>query len=168
MEAIRDGVDRVVRHYEENPDAGREPDSAATAVREGLLRFRVSGPHGEVVTDIAKSVGGGETAPTPGWTMRAALAACDASVVAIEAARAGVELSRLEVTVTGNSDIRGTLGMDESVPAGPLDLQVRIEIASDDATEDQLREIVRLAEQRSPVGDAVARAIPVTTQVVVG
>jgi uncharacterized OsmC-like protein len=169
VEAIRSAVEKTVQHYEEDPGAGPEPDSPATAVRDGVLRFRVSGPHGQIVTDLAESVGGGASAPTPGWCMRAALAACDASVIAIEAARDGISLSRLEVTVGSESDFRGTLGVDDSVPAGPLAMHVRVRVASDDADEDALRAVVkRSVETLSPVGDAVSRAIPMTTEIVVG
>jgi uncharacterized OsmC-like protein len=168
MEAIRSAIEKVVRHYEENPDAGREQDSPATAVRDGALRFRVSGPHGEVVTDVAKSVGGDASAPTPGWYLRAALAACDATVIAIEAARDGISLSRLEVSVSSETDFRGTLAVDDSVPAGPLAVHVRVCVASDDADEDALRAVVERIETLSPVGDAVSRAIPMTTEIVVG
>ena len=168
MEAIRSAVEKVVRHYEEDPDAGREQDSAATAVRDGALRFRVSGPHGEVVADASESVGGGGSAPTPGWYLRAALAACDAMVIAIEAARDGISLSRLEVSVTSETDFRGTLAVDDSVPPGPLAVHVKVHVASDDADEAALRAVVERSEALSVVGDAVSRAIPLTTEVVVG
>jgi organic hydroperoxide reductase OsmC/OhrA len=60
---------------------------------------------GDVITDMSKTVGGGATAPTPGWLLRAALASCDATAVAMEAARDGVELTDLTVTVD-NSEAR--------------------------------------------------------------
>ena len=168
MEGIRSAIEKVVRQYEEEPDAAREQDSTATAVRDGALRFRVSGPHGEIVTDVAKSSGGGASAPTAGWYLRAALAACDATVIAIEAARDGIPLSRLEVSVSSETDFRGTLGMDDSVPAGPLAVHVRVSVASDSADEDALRAVVERIRTLSPVGDAVSRAIPMTTEVVIG
>ncbi|HEX2232892.1 MAG TPA: OsmC family protein [Thermoleophilaceae bacterium] len=168
MDAIRSAVEKAVRHYEQDPDAGREQDSPATAVHDGGLRFRVSGPHGEVVSDGSESVGGGASAPTPGWYLRAAIAACDATVIAIEAARAGISLSRLEVSVSSETDFRGTLAVDDSVPAGPLAVRVRVHIASDDADEEALRALVERSEALSVVGDAVSRATPLTTEIVVG
>ena len=59
---------------------------------------------------MAESVGGGASAPTPGWLLRSALAACDATLVAMEAARDGVDLTELEVNVESESDFRGVLG----------------------------------------------------------
>jgi uncharacterized OsmC-like protein len=166
VEAIRRAIETAAGHLTEHPEAAAGTDTAATAVLEEGLRFRVEGPRGEVMTDMSTTVGGGATAPTPGWLLRAALASCDASAVAMEAARNGVELTDLTVTVESESDFRGILGVDDSVPPGPLAVRVRIRLAARNATADQLREIVQRAELRSPVGDAVARAVPVTTEIV--
>jgi uncharacterized OsmC-like protein len=168
MGAIRNAIEAASGHLTEHPEAALGTDAAATAVREDGLRFRIEGPQGSVISDMSKSVGGGATAPTPGWLMRAALAACDASLVAMEAARDGVELTDLTVTVEGESDFRGVLGVDSSVHPGPLALRVRIELAAPDATEDQLREIVERAEAHSPVRDALVREMSMTTEVVTG
>ena len=128
----------------------------------------MEGPKGEVITDMSKTVGGGATAPTPGWLLRAALASCDATAVAMDAAREGVELTALAVTVESESDFRGALGVDDTIDPGPLAVRVRIQLAAANATEDQLREIVQRAESRSPVHDAVVREISMTTEVVTG
>lgn len=166
MESIRSSIERASGHLTEHPEAAVATDTAATAVREEGLRFRVEGPKGDLMTDMSKTVGGGATAPTPGWLLRAALASCDATAVAMEAARRGVELTDLTVTVDSESDFRGVLGVDDSVRPGPLAVRVRIQLAAGNATEDQLREIVRRAESRSPVGDAIGRAVSMTTEVV--
>jgi hypothetical protein len=44
----------------------------------------------------------------------------------MRAAVDGIELSRLEVVVDSESDDRGILGIDEAVPAGPLQMRVRV------------------------------------------
>jgi uncharacterized OsmC-like protein len=98
--------------------------------------------------------------------MRAALAACDATTVAMEAARDGIELSELTVSVESDTDFRGVLGVDSSAHPGPLAVRVRIELAAPDATEEQLREVVRRAEARSPVRDAIAREVSMSTEIV--
>jgi uncharacterized OsmC-like protein len=166
VESIRSAIEAASSHLTEHPEAAVATDVSATAIREEGLRFRVEGPKGDVVTDMSKTVGGGATAPTPGWLLRAALASCDATAVALEAARDGVELTDLTVTVESESDFRGVLGVDDAVRPGPVAVRVRIQLAAGNATEDQLREIVRRAESRSPVGDAVAREVPMTTEIV--
>jgi uncharacterized OsmC-like protein len=168
MESIRSAIEAASGHLREHPDAATGTDAAATAVREEGLRFRVEGPQGRVISDMAESVGGGATAPTPGWLLRAALAACDATLVAMEAARDGVELTDLAVSVESESDFRGVLGVDGSVNPGPIAIRTRIQLAASDATDEQLREIVERAEGRSPVRDAVLREVSMTTEVVTG
>src|SRR5207253_10420937 len=142
MKSIRNAVEEASRHLAEHPEAAGATDAAATAVREEGLRFRVEGPQGTVSSDMTKAVGGDASAPSPGWLLRAALASCDATLVAMEAARDGIELTDLEVSVESESDFRGVLGVDPSVHAGPLSVRVRIRLAAADATEDQLRAIV--------------------------
>ena len=149
----------------EHPDAAVATDSAATAVREDGLRIRIDGPWASLTSDMAESVGGGASAPTPGWLLRGALAACDATLVAMEAARDGIELSDLTVSVESDTDFRGVLGVEGAPHPGPLAVRVRIELAAPDATEDQLREIVRRAEARSPVRDAIAREVSMSTEI---
>jgi uncharacterized OsmC-like protein len=167
-DSIRSAMETASGHLEEHPDAAAGTDAEATAFREEGLRIRVEGPNGALTTDMSKSVGGRASAPTPGWLLRAALASCDATVVAMEAARDGVELTDLTVSVESDSDFRGVLGVDDSVHPGPLAVRVRIELTAADATEDQLREIVRRAESHSPVRDAVVREVSMSTEIVTG
>ena len=76
-----------------------------------------------------------------------------------------VEATDLEVTVTSESDSRGLLGVDDSVPAGPLAVRTQIRLAASNADEDQLRRLAERAEFRSPVRDAIARAVQMTTEI---
>ena len=165
MEAIRSAIEAAAAHLTEHPDKAVSTDAAATAVLEDGLRFRVEGPTGAVATDMAASVGGGASAPTPAWLMRAALASCDATLIAMEAARDGVELTELKVSVESETDFRGILGVDDSVDAGPRTMRVCIDVAAANAGEDKLREIVERAEARSPVRDALAREVSMATEV---
>jgi len=164
MEEIRSAIEKASGYLAENPDAATATDAAATAVREEGLRFRVEGPKGALTSDMSESVGGGASAPTPGWLLRASLAACDATLVAMEAARAGIELSDLTVSVESDSDFRGVLGVDGGAHPGPLAIRTRIELAARGATEEQLREIVQRAEERSPVHDALVREVSMSTE----
>jgi uncharacterized OsmC-like protein len=166
MNAIRSALEDVAGYLGEHPDAGVEADAPATAVHDGGLRCRVQGPAGELTTDMATALGGGGSAPSPGWLLRAALASCDATIVAMEAARAGIELTHLTVTAVSESDNRGVLGVGDGVPPGPLSVRVRIELAASNADEAQLRELVERAESRSAVADAVKREVALTTDVV--
>ena len=165
MTAIRSALENAAGYLADHPDeADRSRHAGDRRARRGL-RCRVEGPSGELMTDMAKSLGGGGSAPSPGWLMRAALASCDATIIAMEAARAGIELTKLAVTVVSESDNRGVLGVGDVRP-GPLSVRVRIELAASNASEDQVRELVHRAESRSAVGDAIANEVAVTTEIV--
>jgi uncharacterized OsmC-like protein len=151
----------AIAYYTQNPGHALSQDKAAVAVIEEGLRARAAGPDGQMlVCDMPTGIGGGATAPTPGWMMRAALASCEAVMIALRAAQLGVALSTLEVRVGSTSDDRGMLGMDDSVPAGPLNMQVRIRIGAAGVPADTLYEIVAWAERHSPVGEPLTRVMP--------
>ncbi len=158
---IRKSIDAAITYLAGHPNEARYVDKGATAVIEEGLRCRATGPEGAVlVSDMPAAVGGGGAAPSPGWLLRAALANCDATVIAMRAAHEGVTLTTLEVTVDSESDDRGLLGMDDSIPSGPLSVRTRVRIGADDAAPDRLREVVEWAEVHSPVADAIGRAVP--------
>jgi uncharacterized OsmC-like protein len=140
-----------------------QADAAAVATLEEGLRCRAEGPNGAALfSDMPESIGGGGSAPTPGWLLRAALANCDATVIAMRAAQLGVALTRLEVTVESDSDDRGMFGLGDGIPAGPQAMRIRVVIAAEGASAGQLRQIVEWAEAHSPVGDALRRVIPMS------
>lgn len=159
---IRESLEGVIGYYTQNPSDALSQDKEAVAVVEDGLRVRATGPDGQtLVCDMPTALGGGATAPTPGWTMRAALANCEAVTIALRAAQLGIELKTLEVRVGSLSDDRGMLGMDDSKPAGPLNMKVSIRIGADGVTSDKLHEIIEWAEKHSPVGEPITRVVPI-------
>ena len=91
--------------------------------------------------------------------MRAAQASCLATLIAMRAAQLGLEHGPIEVVVDSESDDRGLLGIDESVPAGPLSSRARVKV---DVAGGSREEIVSWADAHCPVQDAVRRAVPST------
>jgi uncharacterized OsmC-like protein len=166
---IGQAIRRAREYLRQRPDEAAYADSPARATVEADLRCRVTGPHGTVlVSDMPAGVGGGGSAPSPGWLMRAAHAACDATLIAMRAAEENIVLSRLEVAVDSDSDDRGLLGMDDATPAGPIRTRVRVLIGAPGVSQAKLRELVHRAREHSPVDDAMQRAVPVTVEIETG
>jgi uncharacterized OsmC-like protein len=152
---LREAIEKATEFVREHPEKGRNPNPPAVARIVDGLKCEVTGTGGErIATDMPRGVGGGGTATTPGWLMRAGLASCDATCIALRAAAQGIELSALEVVVTSESDLRGLLGTDDQVPAGLQDLRIQVRIAAPGATAEQLESLVRWACAHSPVGGA--------------
>ena len=166
VEHIQNSVSNVITYLKDNPDEAISTSAPITAVMEGGLRCRATGANGQtIVTDMPKAVGGGGTAPSPGWMSGAALATCDATRIALRAAEIGVTLDTLEVSVDSVFDDRGLFGMDDTVQAGPLSVRTRVAIGAAGVAEDVLREIVEVAVICSPVADGLRRATPTKVEV---
>lgn len=158
---IRESMQEVIEYYIHNPDQALSHDREAVAIIEVGLRACATGPDGQtLVCDMPKALGGQATAPSPGWMMRAALANCEAVMIALRAAQLGIELTALEVRVDSLSDDRGMLGMDDSKPAGPLNMKISVRIGAQGVSSEKLHEIVAWAEKHSPVGEPLTRVMP--------
>ena len=158
-DAIRAALEAAGAYLAEHPDQARYTDSRATASVEEGLRVRVVGPNGETLTtDMPAAVGGGGAAPSPGWFLRAAVAACVTSLAVMRAAQLGIDGFSCEVEVDSESDDRGILGLDASVPGGPHSMRLGFRMTG--ANPDRLAEVAQWAVEHCPVSDAVQRAVP--------
>jgi len=166
---IRTAIEAASAYLADHPDEARSTDSAATATVVDGLVVRVTGPGGaSLTTDMVPSVGGTSSAPSPGWLMRAAEASCVATLITMRAAMLDITLDTLEVTVDSESDDRGLLGIDESVPAGPLSGRVAVRLTSSGVDPGTLDEIAHWGVAHCPVCDALERAVPITVEVATG
>jgi uncharacterized OsmC-like protein len=149
-----------------DPEKARARAAPAIARLSDGLRCEVTGPKGEAVhTDMPPAMGGTASAPNPGWLLRGAIASCTATAIAMRAARLGVELKALEVTVETESDHRGLLGLDDRVSAGFSAMRVRVRIGADGVDPSQLRELVEWGDAHSPVSCTVRHAPATSVEV---
>lgn len=150
--SIREAIEKTSQVLTEQPEKARSKNAPATARLLEGLRCEVTGPNGETSrTDMPPPMGGSASAPNPGWLLRAALASCTATTIAMRAAKLGLSLTTLEVTVESHSDNRGILGLDDKIPAGLSSLATRVKIGASDASADQLRELAEWGDRHSPV-----------------
>ena len=164
--SIAAALETVSAAIQANPEKARAKYAPATATLTNGLKCSVTGPSGESIeTDMGKAMGGEASAPNPGWYFRASIAACCSTAIAMNAARRGIHLTALEVTVEADGDNRGILGMDENVSAAHATLRTNVKIAADNATREQLEDLVRFAEAHSPVGCTVRDAPPNTLRI---
>ena len=168
-EGIRQAIENAFAYLSEHPDEAHYTDSQATATIEAGLRATVSGPDGaSLTTDMPTSVGGGNSAPSPGWFLRAAEASCAATLIAMRGAQLGIAFERIQVSVDSESDDRGILGIDEATPGGPLSTRLVARVWAPGADPSQLEQVVRWAVDHCPVTDAVRRAVPLSVEVEIG
>ena len=165
-DAIRTALEGASAYLTAHPEEAAYTDSIATARVVDGLRVRVEGPDDEVLeTDMPAAVGGAGSVPSPGWFMRASVAACVTALATMRAAQLGWTGFRCEVEVDSESDDRGILGLDASVPGGPLSMRIGFRMAAEGAGLDALEELAVWAVEHCPASDAVRRAIPVHVEV---
>ena len=91
----REALERARQLFIERPTAARKT-VPATAVLQNGLECSISNSEGRILlTDMAKALGGGGAGHSPGWLLRASLAACTATSIAMRAALHGIELRLL-------------------------------------------------------------------------
>jgi uncharacterized OsmC-like protein len=169
MVDIADAIRNASDYLRANREEARYTDSAAVATLDDGLKVTVRDPDGRTITtDMTTGIGGTDTAPSPGWLFRAALASCDLTLIAMRAAMLGVELTEVEVTIDSVSDDYGILGIDESTPAGPLSVRTSVKVRAKNGNADSLRSLVEWALDHCPVCDATKRAVPLTVEIDVG
>jgi len=165
-QTIQNALEAATDYLAAHPAEARSTDSEAVASLVDGLVVRVTGPGGaSITTDMVTSVGGTATAPSPGWLLRAAEASCVATLIAMRAAMLGINLQSVEVTVDSESDDRGILGIDETVPAGPLSTRVSIRVTAPGVDRATLEEMAHWGVKHCPVCDAVERPTPITIEV---
>ena len=103
---------------------------------------------------------GTDTGPNPAEYLLHALAACLTTTLVYVAAARKVRLTHVESTLEGDMDVRGALGVSDTVRNGFSRIRVSFRVKGD-APEEKLREIVERAQQRSAVFDMVTNGVPV-------
>jgi uncharacterized OsmC-like protein len=92
-------------------------------------------------------VGGPGTAACSGDLLLGALAACAQITCQMVAAAMGIPVESIHVTVDGDLDLSGTLGVSKEVPVGFEQIRVHFDLLAPQATEEQLRALREKTEQ---------------------
>jgi uncharacterized OsmC-like protein len=111
-----------------------------------------------------KGVGGSGTAACSGDLLLGALAACAQLTCQLVAAAMGVPAKRIEVTVSGDLDLQGTLGMSKDVPVGFEAIRVQFDLEAPEATAEQLRALRDKTEQYCVVMQTLAKPPKIETK----
>ncbi|MBI3760396.1 MAG: OsmC family protein [Chloroflexi bacterium] len=132
--------------------AGRTPRVVAQWVgsRRSRIEFR-----DKTVTHI-----GGEDELNPMQMLLACLAACDVDLIALHAGLMGIELEALWVEAEGRFNVQAYLGLVDEPGSGYSDIGYTVHLRAPGATAEQLETLRRRCERSSPVGDTLARGVP--------
>ena len=111
-----------------------------------------------IPADEPEQLLGTDQAPNPQELLLSALNACMTVGYVAGAAVRGITLTRLEIETKGELDLRGFLGLSDTVPPGYPGIDYVVRIAGN-GTPEQFEEIHRTVMATSPNYDNFARAL---------
>ena len=111
-----------------------------------------------------KGVGGTGTAACSGDLLLGALAACAQITCQLVAVAMGVPTQHIEVTVSGDLDLQGTLGLSKDVPVGFEAIRVKFDIDAPQASSEQVRALQEKTEQYCVVLQTLLRSPKINTE----
>src|ERR1051325_10606831 len=115
-----------------------------------------------------RAVGGPGTAACSGDLLLGALAACAQLTCQLVATAMGIPFKQIRVSVEGDMDLSGTLGISKQVPVGFQDIHARFDIDAPEATAEQLQALKEKTEQYCVVMQTLMQPPPIRTSWVNG
>src|ERR1043165_9868120 len=108
-------------------------------------------------------VGGPGGAACSGDLLLGALAACAQLTCQLVATAMGIPFKQIRVSVEGDMDLSGTLGISKQVPVGFQDIHARFDIDAPEATAEQLAALKEKTEQYCVVMQTLMHPPPIRT-----
>jgi uncharacterized OsmC-like protein len=159
--ALRERQAPLKARYESDPESARLTITVRSATAgDDPTKVRVaSDAAGGVQWDVgAHPMAGGEgDLACSGDVLLASLAACQEITLRMVAAAMGIKLDRVEVTVHGDMDFRGTMGVDLETPVGFQRIRTEIRVAAD-APKDRLQRLAQRAERYCVVASTLRQS----------
>ena len=109
-------------------------------------------------------VGGAGTGACSGDLLLGALAACAQITCQMVAESMELDVRSIGVSVEGDLDLRGTLGIDRDTPVGFQEIRVRFEIDAPGASREQLDSLARKTERYCVVMQTLRSAPAITVE----
>src|SRR5256886_4426615 len=127
--------------YRRDPSASRITLTAKGAETATPMTCSVDIGRAIYQAEAHKGVGGTGTAACSGDLLLGALAACAQITCQLVATAMGVPTKHVAVTVSGDLDLQGTLGLSKDVPVGFETIDVRFDIDAPHEAPEQLQSI---------------------------
>jgi uncharacterized OsmC-like protein len=111
-------------------------------------------------------VGGAGTAACSGDLLLGALAACAQLTCQMVATAMGLDVRGVTVTVDGDLDLRGTLGLDREVGAGFDAIRLKFQVDAPEASDEDLASLFEKTERYCTVLQTMTTPPPISSELV--
>src|SRR5256884_7834364 len=150
--------------YRREPSASRITLTARGAETATPMTCSVDIGRALYQAEAHKGVGGTGTAACSGDLLLGALAACAQLTCQLVATAMGISTQKIDVTVDGDMDLSGTLGISKEVPVGFEAIRVQFDIDAPQATAEQLKGLQEKTEQYCVVFQTLLRPPQIDTE----
>ena len=128
------------------------------------LQSRVKIRDFELIIDQPRGFEGENMGPKPSEVLLAALAACQEVTWRLYGEAYGISISDVSVDLVGTQDLRGFMGIDDTIPAGFQKITGTVTISSP-ASEDDIIRLQKIVDQHCPVLDDLRRPLDVSLNI---
>ena len=133
--------------YRQDPSSSRITLTARGSQTDAPVSCSVDLGRAIYNAEAHKGVGGAGTGACSGDLLLGALAACAQITCQMVAAAMGIPTEKIDVTVEGDLDLQGTLGMNKEAPVGFESIRAIFDVRAPQATADQLSALKAKTEQ---------------------
>lgn len=160
-EDVKAAVMKTIENIKKTPKAANVFFKANTKLVEGLRCAAEVRNFPLMIIDEQPEIGGKNAGPNPVELLLVALGTCQEIMYSTYAAMMGINLDSVKVTLKGDINLKGMLGMDENTPSGYNKISFKTNIESD-ADEETLMNLIEAVEEHCPVMDTILREIAIS------
>lgn len=143
--------------YRQNPGSSRITLTARGSQTDAPIACSVDLGRAIYEAQAHAGVGGEGSGACSGDLLLGALAACAQITCQMVAAAMGVPTEKIDVTVEGDLDLQGTLGLSKEAPVGFEKIRVKFDVRAPQATAEQLSALQAKTEQYCVVMQTLQR-----------
>lgn len=155
--AVLDNIEAISA----NPKAASVFFEASTELLEGVQCSAQVRDFPSMIIDELPGLGGKNAGPNPVELLLVAMGTCQEVMYSAYASVMGINLESVKVTLKGDMDLKGMLGLDENIPSGYNKISFKTSIQSD-ADEETLMSLIAAVEDHCPVMDTILREITIS------
>jgi uncharacterized OsmC-like protein len=144
------------KKYRDEPGSSRITLEAKASQEDTPISCSVDVGQAIYEAEAHAGVGGTGEVACSGDLLLGALAACAQVTCQMVAEAMGIEAEKIEVTVEGDMDLAGTLGISQDIPVGFETIRTTFDIVAPEATEEQLENLRHKTEQYCVVYQTLA------------
>ena len=163
LQEAQAGVNAIIDRFS-TPEAAQITFTVGVELAEGY-KMDVDIRKHRITVDEPKGFGGTDEGPNPVELVLAALTTCQAITYRLWAIKLGIELASVSVEADGDIDLRGLLGIDDSIRSGYSAVRLRVKLDGPESPE-RYRELADVVDGHCPVLDFANFAIPVERTIV--